>query len=238
MRCRYRWLLLFLLTLLVVSLFNPSLAFSLPIASPQDVVINEFLADPASGLSGDANDDGVRDASDDEFIELVNTTSMALDLSSFVITDSIATRHVFPAGTIIGPGQGIVVFGGGNPTGSFGGAQVYTASTGSLSLNNSGDTISLLDPNSTIIDTVNYSALASNDQSLTRSPDLTGPFVLHSQAQGSGGALFSPGTRIDGTPFASPVPEPSTLLLIGSGFIGLMGFKRWLVLAKFYEKRD
>ncbi len=222
---------------IVFSLFNPYVAFSLPIASPQDIVINEFLADPASGLSGDANGDGVRDASDDEFIELVNTTSMTLDLSSFVITDSISPRHIFPTGTIIGPGQSIVVFGGGNPTGSFGGAQVYTASTGSLSLNNSGDTISLLSPASTIIDTVSYGSIAAKDQSLTRSPDLTGPFVLHSQAQGSGGALFSPGTRIDGTPFASPVPESSTLLLIGSGFIGLMGIKRWSVLEDLIRKQ-
>ncbi len=53
-------------------------------------------------------------------------------------------------------GEGIVVFGGGSPNSSFGGAQVFTASEGSLSLNNSGNTISLLDTLDTVIDSVTY----------------------------------------------------------------------------------
>ncbi|HET9787350.1 MAG TPA: hypothetical protein VFP47_09455, partial [Pyrinomonadaceae bacterium] len=36
----------------------------------RDILINEFLADPAEGLAGDANRDGVRDSSHDEFVEL------------------------------------------------------------------------------------------------------------------------------------------------------------------------
>ena len=38
------------------------------------------------------------------------------------------------------------------------------------------------------------------NQSVTRSPDLSGNFVLHTEAN-SNGALFSPGTRTDGSSF-------------------------------------
>jgi hypothetical protein len=41
---------------------------------------------------------------------------------------------------------------------------------------------------------------AASDESLTRSPELTGGFVLHT-AVGAAGSAFSPGTRADGTPF-------------------------------------
>lgn len=41
----------------------------------------------------------------------------------------------------------------------------------------------------------------AGDQSLTRAPDLTGEFVPHTEAAGAEGAAFSPGTRLDGTPF-------------------------------------
>ena len=198
-------------------------AYCLPIVSVGDIIINEFLADPPSGLEGDANGDGVRSSSGDEFIELVNTTGDALDISGFMIKDSVSVRHTFAPGTVIGAGESIVVFGGGLPGGSFGGAQVFTASEGSLSLNNSGDTISLLDTLDAVIDSVTYGSEGGNDQSLTRSPDITGAFTPHTTALGSGGAAFSPGTKIDGTPFTAsvPVPEPSTLLLFGWGILGL-----------------
>lgn len=42
---------------------------------------------------------------------------------------------------------------------------------------------------------------AAADQSNTRSPDVTGAFEPHSSTAGSDGALFSPGTRIDGSDF-------------------------------------
>src|SRR5256714_499943 len=45
----------------------------------------------------------------------------------------------------------------------------------------------------------------SSNQSLTRSPDVTGGFTGHTTATDSGGSVFSPGTRVNGTPF-SPCP--------------------------------
>ncbi|HEX8089040.1 MAG TPA: lamin tail domain-containing protein, partial [Blastocatellia bacterium] len=52
------------------------------------LAINEYMADPPPGPVGDANGDGVRDAAQDEFIELVNTTAAPLDISGFTISDA------------------------------------------------------------------------------------------------------------------------------------------------------
>src|SRR5262249_12342141 len=55
--------------------------------------------------------------------------------------------------------------------------------------------------------TLTYGSAEGNaTQSITRSPDITGGFVPHSTAPGSSGALFSPGGRIDGSTFTSPLP--------------------------------
>jgi len=175
----------------------------LPPATP-GWVINEFLADPATDLTGDANGDGVRDSGDDEFVEIVNDTGSSQDISGFTITDGFGLRHTFPAGTTIANGEAIVVFGGGTPTGDFGGATVQTASTGALGLNNGGDTITFASAASVVQAEVSYGGEGGSDESLTLDPDVTGTaYVQHSGATGSGGALFSPGTQIDGAPFVA-----------------------------------
>lgn len=164
-----------------------------------NLIINEILADPDATL-GDANGDGIVDTADDEFVEIFNDENTAIDLSGWTLSDALSIRHTFPANTIINAGQGIVVFGGGSPTGSFGGSIVQTASSGGLSLNNSGDTITLKDDADSLVMQVIYGSEGGDNQSLTRSPDITGDFVKHSTASGSAGALFSPGTKLDGTP--------------------------------------
>ena len=165
------------------------------------VVINEFQADPAGDITGDANGDGTRDSGDDEFIEIVNISGADLDISGWSLSDAVQVRHVFPSNTIIPADCSAVVFGGGTPTGVFGGAVVQTASTGAVGLNNGGDTITLDDGASSTLEVV-YGSEGSNNQSLTLDPDLTGSFVLHSDAAASGGTLYSPGTMIDGTAFS------------------------------------
>jgi uncharacterized repeat protein (TIGR01451 family) len=185
--------------------------------SRRDVMINEFLADPPDGAAGDANHDGVRDSSDDEFIELVNTTTHDIDLLGYRILTrgSSATtgtvRHQFAGGSILPACTSLVLFGGGSPDSNssvFGGAQVYKTKTGSLSLTNSGGVITLLDDSGATVDSVAYGGASGLDgdanQSLTRAPDITGPFSLHKTASDR---LFSPGTRLNGAPFAlcSPI---------------------------------
>ena len=172
-----------------------------PLAGPP-VVINEFLADPATSLAGDANNDGTRDSSDDEFIEIVNISGAPLDVSGWSIADGAAQRHTFPANTVLADQCGVVIFGGGSPTGAFGGTIVQTASSGALGLNNGGDTITVNDGNGDIV-VVGYGGEGGSDESLTLDPDVTGalPYVQHESANGSGGTSYSPGTRIDGTTF-------------------------------------
>lgn len=169
-----------------------------PVAA-SGVIINEFHADPAGDITGDANGDGTRNATEDEFVEIVNNTGATLDVSGWTLSDGVEVRHTFPAGTLIADQCAVVVFGGGTPTGVFGGAVVQTASEGSLSLNNGGDTISLSD-GMAIQANISFGGEAGNNQSRTLDPDITGAgFVDHSMATGAAGALFSPGTQIDGS---------------------------------------
>lgn len=170
------------------------------------IVLNEYQYDPSNTAAGDANQDTVIDTSEDEFIEYVNTGGTPIDLSGWSIYDAVALRHTFPVGTVLDAGCAIVVFGGGSPPPNlFAGAQVQTASTGFLGLNNNGDTIELRNLSNQPVVTHTYGS-ADVNQSYTRDPDLTGPFVLHTAAAGSNGALFSPGRRVDGTSFGACVP--------------------------------
>ncbi|MDZ7346309.1 MAG: ExeM/NucH family extracellular endonuclease, partial [candidate division KSB1 bacterium] len=162
------------------------------------VVINEILADPAD----DANQNGVVETYADEFVELVNLGTQAADLSGLQLKDASSVRHVFPAGTLVHPGGCLVVFGGGTPNGDFGGAIVQTATSGRLELNNSGDTVQLLNGEQ-ILDTVTYGSEGNSDQSLTRDPDGTGNWVKHRSAARSNDQPFSPGRRADGSSFLS-----------------------------------
>jgi uncharacterized protein (TIGR03437 family) len=196
-----------------------------------DIVINEALIDPPDGPAGDANHDGTRSASQDEFVELVNTTTRDIDLSGYSVFtgsgDNETLRHRFAAGTFLSAGTALVVFGGGNPQSAdpiFRGARVVKASTGSLSLSNSAGSISLRDSAGGTVALLVYGGTTGlrgdANQSLTRSPDGSGHFILHQVATGEGGPLFSPGTRLDLTPFlASPAitnfvlsPTAATLL--------------------------
>jgi hypothetical protein len=184
--------------------------FSFSIGFPQTGwVINEILADPANNISGDANGDGVINTSQDEFVEIVNNTGEPVNISGWALSDGVGVRHVFPFGTII-PHQGaIVVFAGGTPTGTFGEAIVQTASTGQLGLNNTGDRVAL-NNGSVDVAVYIYGSEGGTDQSITRDPDITGPepLIRHALATGSGGALFSPGTQVNGMKFPGSTLPP------------------------------
>lgn len=188
-------------------------------SSQRDIVINEFLADPpgsaAGDLQGDANHDGERSASADEFIELVNSTTRDIDISGYQIFTRGAPgsadvlRHTFPAGTILRSCTAIVVFGGGDPDATnpvFGGAQIQKASSGAVTLSNASGVITLRDQTAAVAGFVAYGGStpleADDNQSLTRAPDITGTFAKHLAASG-GARAFSPGTQLSGAPFAS-----------------------------------
>ena len=172
------------------------------------LIINEVLYDPPSGIEGDANGDGTREAQEDEFIEFVNLGG-TLDLSGYTVHDNAQERHIFPQGTIIPSGGVLVLFGGGNPTGAFGNAIVQTASAGILNMNNAGDFVTVYNTNGEVVLTFDVEPLSNNpNESYTRYPDLNlepgDDGILFYQHAGIGealGAFFSPGTKIDGTNF-------------------------------------
>ena len=174
------------------------------------IIFNEIHADPASDITGDANGDGSRSASEDEFIELVNSSLVDIDISGWKLYDNVSSRmvrHVFLASTIVPAGGAIVIFGGGTPTGTFGGSIVQKASTGGLAATNTGETFDLVDDLENPVVSFSYGAEADNDQSITRSPDVTGndsPMTGHASAKWSGGKLYSPGTRVNGGKFIGP----------------------------------
>lgn len=182
-----------------------------------ELVINEFLADPPSGTAGDANGDGRRDPYEDEFVELVNVSADRLELQGVsiwtrgtrTVTDPHRERFSFPEGTVLRPGQGVLVFGGGAPSGLFGASLVFHIRESCVDVNNApclqlanrGDSIRVT-RGETVLAQLDYdeeSGLGNSGRSATRAPDLTGEFVLHTEA--APGALFSPGTRSDGSLF-------------------------------------
>lgn len=195
------------------------------------VVINEILADPAAGLNGDANHDGVGSSSQDEFVELLNYGSNTVDLSQWTLSDATKVRHIFPSDTLLSPYQYLVVFGGGTP--SLPGIQWQTASTGGLGLNNTGDTISLKNRDVIFIDEILYGSLAGHDESIARYPEGSGTeFVRHSGLVGAGESLFSAGESINGEPIdqgdyvassnslaSASVPEWPSLIYFSLGWL-------------------
>jgi hypothetical protein len=159
------------------------------------VRLNEILADPPADLDGDANRDGVRDAADDEFVEILNCGSTAVDISGWTIADETSVRHVFEeSGATAQPGELITVFGGGEPTGFLG--QVFTASAGGLGLANSGDVVYLRDRSGAIVDVHAFGGEGGKDQSMIRYPDCTDAWMLCSEAGLE--TLFSPQQPNDG----------------------------------------
>jgi len=199
------------------------------------LVINEIHADP-DATNGDANGDGVIHAYDDEFVEIVNTTAADIPIGGWTLRDATSVRHTFTQTAIVPAGCAMVIFGGGQPSGSFGNSVVVTATSGSLILNNGGDTVSLYDALGAGVISYTYGSEGGDNQSLTRDPDLSGDFVKHSLANGSGGALFSPGTKLNGMPFAGCSPrqaaEPGVPPVwpgwLGSGLVlaGLLARRR------------
>ncbi|HZG51996.1 MAG TPA: Ig-like domain-containing protein [Pyrinomonadaceae bacterium] len=188
---------------------------------PLTLVINEILADPPDGAAGDANRDGARSSTQDEFIELVNASAADLNLGGYQLTTRGASgadtvRHTFAADTVVAPGMGVVVFGGAQSATfdpahpAFAGALVVTSSTGGLSLTNGGSVVRLLDPSGALVEQLAYGGAGEpegdRNQSLTRAPDVAGEFTPHETAPASGGRSFSPGTRVDATPFLNRVP--------------------------------
>lgn len=137
---------------------------------PAQVILNEIGAnEPGSDVNG-------------EFVEIVNIGGTAIDISGWTVSDASSVRHTFAGGTMLQAGKAIVVFGGasGIPGGL---SNAVACSTGTLSLGNSGDTVTLKNGAGAVVQTMSYSSsLAGSDGvSINRSPDgsATGTWVKH-----------------------------------------------------------
>ena len=183
------------------SLIFPLAALSLTLNASAQLVINELLYDPSPG--NDVNQDGEANTSQDEFVEIVNTGNESVNIGGYQITDLSGNFFEFPAGTMINGNEAIVVFGGGNPAATLNGVTTFS---GGPSLNNSGDTITLLDSSFAQVDQVRYEDNSSDDESLNRSPELAGGFQPHTTIAGSVGSE-SPGTDVTGASFGDPLPS-------------------------------
>jgi hypothetical protein len=180
------------------------------------IVFNEVLTDGTT--EGDPNGDGDADPVEDQFVELVNAGSTAVALGGFTLVDrnlAALPRHTFGAFTLEA-GRAVVVFGGGDAPAATASATFFTANAADpgipfgLNLVSPASYLLLLDQDQRLVayfcygDALPIPECALDlvaDQSLTRSPDVTGDFTPHTEAAGSGGAPFSVGTRVDGSPF-------------------------------------
>ena len=191
------------------SILGLAAAFTAANASA-NVIINEFLFDPApTAPDGDANGDGVREASGDEFIEILNTGSTTVDISGWTLSDDDGGAFAFAAGTFIAPGEFIVLFGGGTPTGIPGQVFVDDGTIGT-GLSNAGDVIQLIDDNGVTVDEFDYNALDDAGFGADVSLAFNGTEFVDQDTL-LPGVLFTPGA-------SNFIPEPgSIVLLLGAG---------------------
>jgi len=164
------------------------------------IIINEIYADVAVSLIGDANGDGIRNAREDEFIELFNNDAIAIDLSGFQLIVDGTVKHEFAVGTVLSPKNFLVVFGGGTPNGLFGGSAVLLAASGSLGLSNAGASVLLQRNDGLLLDSLTYQA-TNIDASLVRTPEFIGDFIPHTERPDAFGLPYSPGTLSNSFPF-------------------------------------
>lgn len=143
--------------------FAPLQAFNTS-AVGEGLYINEICAKNSTHTASDGNCY--------DWIEIYNGSSSSIDLSGYGLSDKETElfKFTFPAGASIGAGQRLVIYCDSVMPEISG---TYTASFG---ISTSGETIYLTAPDSTICDTVEVPALAS-DQSYGRYPDGSDSFA-------------------------------------------------------------
>lgn len=164
-----------------------------------NVVVNEINAIPGD----DANGDGTVDTDSDEFVEIVNNESVNVNIGQWELHDAAGIKHTF-ADTVLKARQAVVVFdSSGTPSGVFGGSIVVTSDS-DLSLDDSGDTITLKDDSGFNINSHTYND-APTGESIVRDPDRTGSFTNHKSADTEDNSASSQGSKIKGANFSNSV---------------------------------
>jgi phosphatidylserine/phosphatidylglycerophosphate/cardiolipin synthase-like enzyme len=154
----------------------------IPLPPELKVMINEALPNPAGTDAGQ------------EYVELVNVGEAAVDLAGYSLGDATANeRHVFGGGHILEVGEALVIYDRGDHPGAL------VSTSGSLSLNNGGDAITLYRPDSSVMDGVIYGATLEGvavNRALDADPLTT--MINHPDVPGAVGDA-SPGQRADGS---------------------------------------
>jgi hypothetical protein len=183
-----------------------------PTEPERQVIVTEFLVNPTTVSTAPhfnplhRTEAAPSPSSNDEFIEIANLSSKALDLLNWTISDSVQVRHRFKDSFTIPSSNAVVIYGG--PSSGFLPALDVPAiaaneSTFGLGLNNTGgDSILIRNATSNLVGRVVYSDVAANG-SLTRYPDSNGGFVAHIMITTN---YASPGRQNDGELFRAPNP--------------------------------
>jgi hypothetical protein len=157
-----------------------------------ELVFNEIHAHPTS----DANNNGFVQTVSDEFVEIINAGSDKVDISNWIFADFGQDRHIVSSNTSLGTREPLVIFGGNTPVGDFGGAEVQVATSGSISLSNSGENIYFKTSAQDTILYIRYDG-GFTGVSINLNPDITGSIYLdHSTIDTVDFSVFSPGTDI------------------------------------------
>ncbi len=185
---------------------------------PKQLIINEVLAAPIL----DTNKDSIFKSDQDEFIEIVNVSGIPLDLTNLIISDNIRSRHIIPAGTILNNLEPLIIFGGGSSSAFSSEIKSQTASTSSLSLNNTGqEQVTISTSTNQIIDQIIFDNANLQGISLNRLPDLSFNTLIAHNKLLKAIDNFSPGTRIDNSLFSTP-PQDGLELLKSSSSSGII----------------
>jgi hypothetical protein len=144
---------------------TPAAANALP-SLPRPVVINEWMAANRGTLADPADGDF------EDWIELHNPNDTPADLTGYFLTDDISNprQYAIPGRTLI-PARGyLLIWADAEPAQNTGAGDLHA----SFRLNREGDTISLLDPDQAVIDSVHYGS-QGDDISEGRWPDAAPP---------------------------------------------------------------
>jgi hypothetical protein len=179
---------------LVLTILRPPVG-TVPVArAGPSLLLNEFVAGPARDWDGS----GAVSTRDDEWIEVCNSASEALDLSSFLVTDSDRLPRYAFSGTL-GPGERRLVFG----RQSYDWEKANGFPAYGLSLSNTGDTVMLWQvagAETLLVDSYAYqSHEAAADRAVGRKPD-GGPWVLFDGLNPYVGTTLPLGTGCSPTP--------------------------------------